>query len=147
MLASLTSKEWGWRKDQLMKVYKTLQLSLLTYVAPAWQPWAAPSRIEQLERCQNKALRVVTGQLKSTQVETLRREAGICNYRRCSPTSLLRRSQCTHPLNSNGSTALPLQDKGGLHQNVFMADRLLGCLLAARSCSHRPSTSRSHPPS
>ncbi len=57
MLASLTSKEWGWRKDQLMKVYKDLQLSLLTYAAPAWQPWAAPSRIEQLERCQNKALR------------------------------------------------------------------------------------------
>ncbi len=79
VLASLTSKEWGWRKDQLMKVYKALQLSLLTYAAPAWQPWAAPSRIEQLERCQNKALRVVTGQLKSTPVETLRREAGICS--------------------------------------------------------------------
>ncbi len=62
-----------------MKVYKALQLSLLTYAAPAWQPWAAPSRIEQLERCQNKAMRVVTGQLKSTPVETLRREAGICN--------------------------------------------------------------------
>ncbi len=41
----------------LMRVYKALQLSLLTYAAPAWQPWAAPSRIEQLERCQNKALR------------------------------------------------------------------------------------------
>ncbi len=46
---------------------------------PAWQPWAAPSRIEQLELCQNKALRVVTGQLKSTPVETLLREARICS--------------------------------------------------------------------
>ncbi len=54
VLASRTSKEWGWRKDQLMKVYKALQLSLLTYVAPAWQPWATPSSIGQLERCQNK---------------------------------------------------------------------------------------------
>ncbi len=71
--------EWGWRKDQLMKVYKALQLGLLTYAAPAWQPWAAPSRIEQLERCQTKALRVVTGQLKSTPVETPRRDAGICS--------------------------------------------------------------------
>ncbi len=61
VLASFTSKEWGWRKDQLMKVYKALQLSLQTYAAPAWQHWATPSRIEQLERCQNKALRVVTG--------------------------------------------------------------------------------------
>ncbi len=62
-----------------MKVYKSLQLSLLTYAAPAWQPWAAPTRIDQLERCQIKALRVVTGQLKSTPVETPRREAGICS--------------------------------------------------------------------
>ncbi len=56
VLASLTSKEWGWRKGQLMKVDIALQLSLLTYAAPACQPWAAPSRIEQLKRCQNKAL-------------------------------------------------------------------------------------------
>ncbi len=62
-----------------MKVYKALHLSLLTYAAPAWQPWAAPSRIEQLEPCQNKALRVVKVQLKSAPVETLRREVGICS--------------------------------------------------------------------
>ncbi len=81
MLASLPSKEWGWRKDKLMKAYKAQQLSLLTGVSadPAWQPWAATSRIEQLERCQNKTLRVVTGQLRSTLVETVRREAGICS--------------------------------------------------------------------
>ncbi len=46
VLASLTSKEWGWRKDQLMKVYKALQLNLLTYVAPAWKPWTTPSHTE-----------------------------------------------------------------------------------------------------
>ncbi len=62
-----------------MIVYKALQLSLLTDAAPAWQPWPVPARIEQLERCKNIALRVVTGQLKSTPVETLRREAGICS--------------------------------------------------------------------
>ncbi len=38
VLTSLTAKEWGWRKDQLMKVYKVLQLSLLPYAAPVWQP-------------------------------------------------------------------------------------------------------------
>ncbi len=54
-----------------MKVYKALQLSLHTYAPPTWQHWAAPSRIGQLERCQNKALRVVTRQLKSAPVETL----------------------------------------------------------------------------
>ncbi len=35
VLASLTSKKWVWRKDQLMKVYKALQLSILNYAAPA----------------------------------------------------------------------------------------------------------------
>ncbi len=69
---TLPRRSWRWRKDQLMQVYKPLQLSLLTYAALAWQPWASPSLIEQRERCQNKALRVVTGQLKSTPVETLR---------------------------------------------------------------------------
>ncbi len=38
VLGSFTSKEWGWRKSQLMKVYKAVQLSLLTYATPAWQP-------------------------------------------------------------------------------------------------------------
>ncbi len=62
-----------------MKVYDALQLSLLTDAAPAWQPWPIPARIEQLECCKNIALRVVIGQLKSTPVETLQREAGICS--------------------------------------------------------------------
>ncbi len=52
-----------------MKVYKALRLSLLIYAAPEWQPWAAPSCIEQLEHCQNKALRVVTRQLKPPQLK------------------------------------------------------------------------------
>ncbi len=55
------------------------------------------------------------------------------------PTSIiqLNRLPCVKfPLRS---TTLPLQNKGGLHQNVFMADRLSGCLLAARRCPPRPS--------
>ncbi len=54
--------------------------------APAWQPWLAAARLEQLERCQNRALRVINGQLQTTPVETLRREAGVCSM-----TTLMRR--------------------------------------------------------
>ncbi len=158
ILASCTSKEWGWRKVQLMKVYKALQLSLLTYVAPAWQPWATPSIIEQLERCQNKARSVVTGQLKFTTVETLRREAGICSIATAARRATVLvyekahrlppdhpgqqiltesgRSRSTHPPYSNGPAALPLQNKIGL---------LSDCLHAARRRSTHPSTSWSHP--
>ncbi len=59
-----------------MKVYKALQRSLLTYVAPVRQPWAALSRVEHLEHFQYYVLRMVTGQLNSTPVETIRRETG-----------------------------------------------------------------------
>ncbi len=44
------------------------------------------ARPEQLERCQNRALRVITGQLQTTPVETLRRETGVCSM-----TTLMRR--------------------------------------------------------
>ncbi len=44
----------GLEKDRLMKAHKALQLSLITYEAPAWEPWADPSDTAHLERCQNK---------------------------------------------------------------------------------------------
>ncbi len=56
-------------------MYKALYLNVLMYGAPAWQPCLAATRLEQLERCQNRA--VITGQLQTTPVETLRREAGV----------------------------------------------------------------------
>ncbi len=37
VLASLTSKLRVWRKGQLIKIYKALQLRLLAYGAMAWQ--------------------------------------------------------------------------------------------------------------
>ncbi len=46
VIASLTSEEWVWKKDQLMTAYNALQLSLLTYAALAWQPRVALSRID-----------------------------------------------------------------------------------------------------
>ncbi len=71
VLTSLTSKHRGWRKDQLTKINKALYLSVLMYGAPTWQPWLAATRREQQERCPNRALRVITGRLQTTPVETL----------------------------------------------------------------------------
>ncbi len=79
VLTSLTSKQWGWSKDTLTKSYKALLFSVIMYGAPAWQTWLSATRLEQLERCQNRALRVITCQLQTTPVETLRREAGVCS--------------------------------------------------------------------
>ncbi len=49
------------------------------------------------------------------------------------------------PPNTNGPTALPLQNKAGIHRDVFVAGRLSGCLHAARRRSTRSSTNWSHP--
>ncbi len=65
VLTSVTSKQWGWKNDQLTKIYKALYLSILMYGAPAWQPWLAATRLELLERCQNHAFRVIAGQLQT----------------------------------------------------------------------------------
>ncbi len=67
------------------------------------------------------------------------------NYRRYSPINLPRRSQCTNSPNTNGPIALPLQNKGGLPQSVFMAGRLSGYLHAVRRHSPHSSMSWSHP--
>ncbi len=48
------------KRTRVMKANKPLQLIFLTCATPEWQPWADPSRTEQLERWQNIALTVVT---------------------------------------------------------------------------------------
>ncbi len=52
---------------------------VLMYGVPAWQSRLAETRLEQLERCQIRALCVISGQLQATLVETLRREVGVCS--------------------------------------------------------------------
>ncbi len=42
----VTSKKWGWRKDQPLKVYQALNHSVINYVAPAWEPYLSPSRLD-----------------------------------------------------------------------------------------------------
>ena len=75
------SKQWGWRKETLRRVYLTTQCSVLDYAAAAWQPWLSDTQMIKLERAQNKALRIVTGQYSSTPVEALRLEAGVTSYK------------------------------------------------------------------
>ncbi len=37
---------WGWRKDQLLKAYRTLHLGVINYAAQAWQSWLAPTQLD-----------------------------------------------------------------------------------------------------
>ena len=76
MLASLAHTEYGWSKSDLLMIFNTFFLSKLNYSSPAWQCRLSESQMNLLERAQNKALRIVTGQLRSSPAEALLAETG-----------------------------------------------------------------------
>ena len=101
VLACLASKEWGWRKKHLRQVYITTQRTVLDYAASAWQPWLSNTSMNKLETAQNAALRLVTGQYRSTPVEALRKEAGVESYKVHSKKILATASEKADRLDSN----------------------------------------------
>ena len=80
MLASVENSHWGWDKHHLRQLYFAYMRSKMDYSGPGWQPWLSPTSVAVLERTQNKALRIITGQLKSSPVEALRLESTIIGY-------------------------------------------------------------------
>jgi hypothetical protein len=76
VLKALAGREWGWGREELMKVYKSVVESCFWYAAAAWMPWLAKTRMEQLERAQREALRAVAGIAKSVSVECVYEETG-----------------------------------------------------------------------
>ena len=81
LIAAVGNSKWGWRKQNLRKLYYAYIRSKLDYSGPGWQPWLSDQNINTLEATQNKALRIITGQLRSSPVEALRFEAGVGSYR------------------------------------------------------------------
>ena len=77
LLAMVASREWGWSRESLKQVFQATVCSVLNYCGPAWQPWLSVTNVRTLDACQNRALRMVTGQLQSTPLEALRLEAEV----------------------------------------------------------------------
>ena len=80
LLAACTSHSWGWRAHLLMIIYKGGIRSVMDYCAGGWQPWVSVTNMDRLEKLQNEALRIVTGQLRTTPTEALRCEANLSSY-------------------------------------------------------------------
>ena len=80
MLGAVSNTEWGWRKKDLTKIYNVQIRQVLDYGAPAWQPWISETHVKDLERLNQRALRMITGQSVGTPMESLRAEAGIPDY-------------------------------------------------------------------
>ena len=113
LLAVLANTEWGWRKNDLMMIYRTFIRSKLDYGAASWQPWLSQTSINDLDVVQNQALRLITGQPRSTPVDALRLEAGVSGYgvlidRMClsSVEKALRRPS-DHPMFQSWQEAVP----------------------------------------
>ena len=81
LIRAVATRDWGWQKKTLRKIYIATQRSVLDYAAPAWEPNLSQTQFDKLERSQNKALRAITGQCSSTAIEALQIESGISSYR------------------------------------------------------------------
>ena len=64
--------------------------SKVDYAAPAWQPWLSATNLSCLNRLQNRSLRLITGQLVSTPLDTLRLKADVQSYQTCSNHLILK---------------------------------------------------------
>ena len=60
---------WGWCRTMLKMAFHALVRSKLDYAALAWQPWLPKTNLTNLDRLQNRSLRLITGQLVSTPLE------------------------------------------------------------------------------
>ena len=80
MLSALANTEYGWRKDDLKVVYNTFIHSRIHYAAAAWQPWLSDTNIGVLDALQNRALRIMSGQVSSTPKEALRAEMDMSSF-------------------------------------------------------------------
>ena len=90
ILAAVAHSNWGWRKRDLKKVYVASIQSILEYAGSGWQPWLSECQIQKLQRLQNKCLRLITSQAKSSPTEAMRAETGIQSIRTSIQAACLR---------------------------------------------------------
>jgi len=93
MLSALSHTTWGCMKQDLMKVYVSNVRSIMDYAAPGWQPWLAGTHMKALEVVQNKALRIVNGQVDKSRLTARRCEANTPMYSTLSKRNIIRSAE------------------------------------------------------
>jgi ribonuclease HI len=71
ILGALSFTNWGWRKDDLKKIYNAFVHSKLFYAGCGWMGWLSPTAIQKLQVVMNQAMRRMSGQYKASPVEAL----------------------------------------------------------------------------
>jgi len=103
MIGAVANTEWGWTKDTLTKLYNCQLKTIMHYGAPAWQPWISETNVATLERMDQRALRMITGQCVGSPCEAIRVESGVTSFETIRKRNILtareRALRCTedHP--------------------------------------------------
>ena len=71
LYAETASRLRGMKLVSHSTMYFAYVRSKMDYAAPAWQPWLSNTNMTRLEALQNRALRIVSGQLVSTPLDAL----------------------------------------------------------------------------
>ena len=129
LIGMVANTEYGWRRDDLRKLFSSLVRGKLDYAAPGWQGWLSDSSIEAMDRVQNRGIRLITGQMKSSPVDALRLEAGFPPYATHIERMCLRSAEKAsrvpedHPIFLAATKAVP--PKGDRRSWKSRADELL----------------------
>ena len=149
ILAALAHTNWGCMKDDLLKVYISLVRSKMDYASSAWQPWLSTTTFDKLEVIQNKALRIVTGQVRDTPLPALRKEAGITSYRTSSNRALTRSREKAERLPENHPRQLAVTSSVAKRTTreswISKSDKMLSRLPESAK-QRKPLSYHQHPP-
>ena len=77
MLWAVSNSTWGWNKYDLRKLYLAHIRSTMCFASSGWQPWLSDTNLRKLEGLQNKCLRLISGQTRTSPNEAWRVETGI----------------------------------------------------------------------
>ena len=137
MLSALTHTTWGCLKQDLMKVYIAHIRSVMDYAAPGWQPWLADTNLNALEVVQNKALRIVSGNVQKSRLSARRKEAVTPSYTTLSKRSILRSVEKADRLPDDHPRKLALCDNPVPRKNNRKSWRYVGNQLAKEFCPEK----------
>jgi len=110
LLAAVGNSKWGWQKQQLTQLYFAHVRSIIDYCGPGWQPWLSAANIKVIQSTQNKALRIVTGQLRHSPTEALHLETGVETYETRIKRTTLKSSELARRLPAEHPRAVALAD-------------------------------------
>ena len=77
VLKALAGINWGQQMETLLLTYKALGRSIANYAAPVWSTNASDTSLENIQRTQNEALRIITGSHKMSSIDHLHSETNM----------------------------------------------------------------------